>query len=179
MEMLHQRLVAEFIVKIPGIQRIYGDIHPVFQIIHINAADHQSLIANDFRRCVFIDLIHQFPALVHLSDIAFAGADVSNADSEMIFHVDNTHEIIILRIVDAGGIQVGAGCNHPDNLTFYHSFGCLRIFHLFADGNLVSFGNQSVDIVLCGMEGNTAHRRALLQTAVLACKRNFKFFCYC
>ena len=48
MEMLHQRFVAEFIVKIPGIQGIDRDIHPVFQIIHINAADHQSLIADDF-----------------------------------------------------------------------------------------------------------------------------------
>ena len=104
MEMFHQDFVAELIVKIPGIQGIDRNIHPVFQIIHINAADHQRLIADDFRRCVFIDLIYQLPALVHLGDIAFAGADVSNTDAKMIFHIHDAHKIIVFCIVDTGGV---------------------------------------------------------------------------
>ena len=104
MEMFHQCFVAEFIIKIPGIQGVNRNIHPVFQIIHIYAADHQRLITDDLRRCVFIDLIHQFSALVHFSDIAFAGADIRNTDAKMIFHINDTHKIIVFCIVDTGGV---------------------------------------------------------------------------
>ena len=73
MKMLKQLFCTHRIVKIPGIQWENGYFQTLFQILKVNAADTESLIANDLRRRKFDNLIKQLFFTVQLRDLILTG----------------------------------------------------------------------------------------------------------
>ena len=54
------------------------------------------------------------------------------------------------------------GGDHPDDLPVDGGFGTRDLLHLFADGDLVSLGDEPGDIRFTAVIGDAAHRGALL-----------------
>ena len=73
MKMLKQLFCTHRIVKIPGIQWENGYFQTLLQILKVNAADTESLIANDLRRRKFNNLIKQLFFTVQLRDLILTG----------------------------------------------------------------------------------------------------------
>ena len=69
MKMFFDPVLTGVIIKIPGIQWKNGYFQTLLQILKVNAADTESLIANDLRRRKFDNLIEQLFFTVQFRDL--------------------------------------------------------------------------------------------------------------
>ena len=60
-------------------------------------------------------------------------------------HADG-QDIVVSAFVQHGLFDHRARRHHADDIALDQSFGCRRIFHLFADCNLIALFNQPIDI---------------------------------
>ena len=174
-KMFQQLFSAQRIVKIPGLQRINGNAQPVFQAVQVHSAHIKSFIADNFRRHESADLVHQPGAVRQLRHQIFSGGNIRDRNTVPVRNIDNTHNIIIFRLIQSLRIYVCTGGNNPHNFPFYNSFGLLRVFRLFTDSHLISPGYKFIEIPFHGMIRNAAHGRPLLLPAVFSCQGNFQF----
>ena len=86
MEVFSQCALAQTIIKIPVIQRENTDTKAVFQIFCINSAHKKSVIADDFRRDEFVDLIQKFLRLVYFCQKTVTGCNICDGAAKMILH---------------------------------------------------------------------------------------------
>ena len=66
MEMLLQAFAAQIFIKIVRIEGINRDMQPVSQIFDIHTAHQKRVVADDFRRVIFVDFIQQLFGVLHL-----------------------------------------------------------------------------------------------------------------
>ena len=173
--MLHQDPAAQIVVKIPVVQRIDTDAKPIPQIPGINAADEKRLIADDLRRHKFVDLIQELSLFVQLRHHAFSRGNIRDGNAKGIIHADNTHNVIVLGLIQTLGAQCSTRRHHADDFTFYDPFRLFRVLHLLTDCNFVAFLHQTVDIRVRRMVRDPAHGRPFLQAAVLSGQCQFQF----
>ena len=178
MELFLQRTAADIIVEIPVFQCIHADMKAGPKILHIDPAEQERLIADDFRRHKLRDLIHQAARLVHFRDEALAGRDICCRDTETSLHADDRHDVVVLRLIKSLRDQRRTRCDNADDFALYHALCLFRVLHLLADRNLMAVLYKTVDIPFCSVIRDTAHRSAILHAAVLSGQRKLKFFGY-
>ena len=169
MELFLQRTAADIIVEIPVFQCIHADMKAGPKILHIDPAEQERLIADDFRRHKLRDLIHQTARLVHFRDEALAGRDICCRDTEASLHADDRHDVVVLRLIKSLRDQ---------RVPVHQPLGQGGVLHLLADRNLMAVLYKTVDIPFCSVIRDTAHRSAILHAAVLSGQRKLKFFGY-
>ena len=86
MKMLLQCTLTETVIKIPVIQWKDADTKAVLQIIGINSAHKKSVIADDFRRDEFVDLIQKLLRFVNFCKKTVTCCDICDGTAKMIFH---------------------------------------------------------------------------------------------
>ena len=132
------------------------------------------IVADDLHRMDPADL---GPQQVHLRlhHVKLAGGYIRIGETGL-FPVDaDAHQEIVGFVFQHGRIRDRSRRDHPDHIPFHESFCRRRIFHLLADGNLVSFGDQFFDVCVHGMIRDAAHRCPLFQSAVLSGQGQFQF----
>ena len=86
MEMLLQSTFAGIVIEKPGIQCKNTDSKTFLQILDIHTADQKGIVADDFCRCEFIDLIQKLARLIHLCHKTVTGRNICDGTAEMICH---------------------------------------------------------------------------------------------
>ena len=178
MKMFFQSAFAQSIIKVPVIQWENADPKTFFQIVSVNATHKKSVITDDLGRNKFVDLIQKFLWSVNFCQETVSCSNICNGTAKMIFHGYNRHQIVVFGFVQRCGIQCGSRSDHTYHFSFYQSFCFLRVFHLFADCNLMSIFDQSFYVCFCCMKRDATHRRSFFQPTVLACQCKLKFFRY-
>ena len=131
------------------------------QFFQIHAAHTEGLVADQLRRRKLIDLIQKVPEFFYFRNHKSTGGHIRKSNPEPVGDISHRHDIIVFRLVKSLGIKVGPRRHNPDHFPLYDTFGFFRIFHLFADGHLISFLYQTVDIIVRSMKGDAAHGRPL------------------
>ena len=111
---------------------------PPFQILQVDSADDQRIVADDLRRRIFIDLIEQFLMILHLCQIIVTRRDICDRHTDPAFKISNTHEIIVFRFLKRLDIEIRSRSHDPHHFTLHNAFGKLRILHLLTDCHLVA-----------------------------------------
>ena len=86
----------------------------------------------------------------------------------MLFQREHTADIVVAALVEHALLHDGTGGDHADDLALDKSFCRLWIFRLFTNGDLVAFGDKTRYVAFTAMEGNAAHRRTFLLSAISA-----------
>ena len=86
MKMFSQRALTQAVIEIPVVQRENADMKAVFQIIGVNSAHKKSVIADDFCRDEFIDLIQKFLWFVNFCKKTVTGCNICDGTAKMILH---------------------------------------------------------------------------------------------
>ena len=95
--------------------------------------------------------------------MGLAGGDVAESHARRLgVQVDAAEEVAGL-VVQAGGVDDGAGGDHPDDVPLHQALGGGRVLHLLADGHLVALGDEAGDVGLAGVVGDAAHGDLLLR----------------
>ena len=175
MKMLHQAADTVILIKIMRLQCKHRDMKPPFQILQINSADNQRIIADDLRRSIFIDLVKQLLMILHLCQIIIPCGDICNRHTDPAFKVSNTHQIVVLRLLQRLDIEIRSGCYDPHYLTLHDALSEFRVLHLLTDCHLIPLRYHLIQIALHSMIRNAAHRRTFLLTTTFARKSKFKF----
>ena len=175
LKLFFQRPFAEIIIKIPVLQAVDAGPEPLFQVLDIYTAHQEGLVADNLCRRKLRDLVQKLPLVFHLRHQIVAGTDVRDGNAVLVRCADNTHNIVIFGFIQSLDAHVGTRGHNLDDFPFHQAFGQLRIFHLFADGDLVAVAHQPVQIPVHGMVGNPAHGSPLVQTAVFSCQRQLQF----
>ena len=95
MEMLLQAFAAQIFVKIVGIEGINRDMQPVSQIFDIHTAHQKRVVADDFRRVIFVNFIQQLFCVLHLGHIIVPGCDIRDGQPCFSGKIGNAHQIIV------------------------------------------------------------------------------------
>ena len=94
--------------------------------------------------------------------VGLAGGDIAEGHAGAAgVHVDAAEEVAGL-VVQARGVDDGAGGDHPDDVPLDEALGGGGVLHLLADGNLVALADEPGDIGLAGVVGDAAHGHPLL-----------------
>ena len=148
---------------------------PPPQIVQIHAAHIKGLVADNLRGGEFVDLIKEVPLPVHLCHQIIPCGNVTDRDAEGIADIHDSHEIIILCLIQGLTACDGSGSHHADYLPLHQTLGLLRILHLFSNGHLIPFLHQLVQVSVHSMVGNPAHRRPFFETALLSRQGKLQF----
>ena len=103
-----------------------------------------------------------------MSGPELTGGQVTDTDSKLLILAENAHDIVIPGLIHPLGDHIRSRSDHADHVPLYNAFGCLGIFHLFADCHPVALLHQLVDVGLTGMKWHTAHGSPLLLPAISA-----------
>ena len=95
MEMLLQAFAAQIFIKIVRIEGINRDMQPVSQIFDIHTAHQKRVVADDFRRVIFVDFIQQLFGVLHLGHIIVPGCDIRDGQPCFSGKIGNAHQIIV------------------------------------------------------------------------------------
>ena len=107
------------------------------------------------------DVLHPVGA-VKGRQVGLAGGDVAEGHAGVLaVHVNATEDVGGL-VLQAGGVDDGAGGHHPDDVPLHQPLGGGGVLHLLADGHLVALGDEPGDIGLAGVVGDAAHGHPLL-----------------
>ena len=82
----------------------------------------------------------------------------------------------MLCLIHGVGIQIRSRRDNADNFPLNQSLRLLWIFYLFTDCNLISFCHQTIQICICSMIRNAAHRSTLFKSAVFSCQCDLQCF---
>ena len=85
------------------------------------------------------------------------GGNVAEAQAEDAIPAVGTGKIVVAPLVQHGAFGDGAGGDNAGDIPFDQTLGCGRVFHLLTDGHLVALGDQTGNIALAGVVGDTAH----------------------
>ena len=173
-KMLLQTVFTVGFIKISGFQGINGNAQPVFQIRHIDSTDKKGIIAYDFRGHILIDLVDEFFAVFNFRQKIIPGGHICHGNPDFTGKPGNTHQIVILAVVQGLDIQIGAWRHNPHHLPADNPPRLFGIFHLFADCHFISHGNQFVQIPFHCMIGDAAHGRFFLLSAAFAGQGNLQ-----
>ena len=174
MKMVLQEPLTRLVVKILLVHRLDQDVQTVPEIVKVKAGHQCGLVADHLRRRDFADLIHQVLNRLLLGHEEFSCRDIGGRDAEPVVRKDQRHQKVVPRLIHGRRIQVGARRDNTGDLPLHKPFGCLRVFDLVADGDLVAELDEPSDIRVHSVKRNAAHRRAFLHPAVLACQRQLQ-----
>ncbi len=104
----------------------------------------------------------------------FAGGNVAKTDSEGIRIHIKTANIVVGTFFKHRIFHNRARSYNAHNVALDKSFRCCRVLHLLADCDLVALLYQARDIGFVAVVRNSAHRRAFLLPAFLACQGKLK-----
>ena len=94
--------------------------------------------------------------------VGLAGGDVAEGHAGAAgVHVDAAEKVAGL-VIEARGVNDGAGGDHPDDVPLDQALGGGGVLHLLADGHLVALGDEAGDVGLAGVVGDAAHGHPLL-----------------
>ena len=147
---------------------------PVLQILQVDPAHIERLVADDLRRGKLVNLVQKVSLSLHLRHQIIAGGNVAGADAEYVPHIDDPHKVVVLRFVKGLAAGDGSRGHHPDHLPLYQPFGLLGVLHLLGDGHLVSLLNQLVQVGIHSVIGDAAHGRPLRKAALLSGQRQLQ-----
>ncbi len=88
---------------------------------------------------------------------------VCPSEGERFFLVADTDEEVIVLVLDEFIFENGSGCDDSDNFSFDDGFiasfifGFVDVFCLIADGDLFVMAEESREVIVGGMYGNSAH----------------------
>ena len=85
-----------------------------------------------------------------------------------VYEALSVADAAVIVINGKSGIQVGTRSCNPDNFPLHKPFGKFRILDLLTDGNLVTMLDESVQISVHCVIGNSAHGSPLIQSAFFA-----------
>ena len=89
--------------------------------------------------------------------MSLTGGEVAEGRAASLTVQINAAEVVAGLIIQAGGVDNGAGGHHPDDVPLHQALGGGGILHLLADGHLVALGNQPGDVGFAGVVGDAAH----------------------
>ena len=89
--------------------------------------------------------------------VGLAGGEVAEGRAAPLAVQIDAAEVVAGLIIQAGGVDNGAGGHHPDDVPLHQALGGGGILHLLADGHLVALGNQPGDVGFAGVVGDAAH----------------------
>lgn len=109
-----------------------------------------------------MNLIQKLPSTVKFCHKIIPGRHICHRQSIAIGDIYNTHDIIILCLIECLRIHISACSYNTHNFSLNNALRLLRIFHLFTDCNLIALFHKPVQITIHRVIRNTAHRRTLL-----------------
>ena len=148
------------------------------QFFQIHAAHTEGFITDQLRRRKFIKFIQKVPEFFYFRNHKSTGGHICKSDPESVGNIGHGHDIVVFRLIQCLGIEVGSRRHHPNHFPLYNTLGQPGIFHLFTDGDLISFLHQPVDIIIRCMKGDAAHGRPLGQTTILSRESQLQFSGY-
>ena len=95
--------------------------------------------------------------------VGLAGGNVAEGGSGGAGVDINTADEVAGLVIQAGGVDDGAGRHHPDDVPLDKALCRGRVLHLLADGHLVALGDEPGDVGLAGVVGDAAHGDLLLR----------------
>ena len=95
-------------------------------------------------------------------EVGLAGGEVAEGHAASLTIQINTAEVVAGLVVQARGVNDGAGSHHPDDVPLHQPLGGGGVLHLLADGHLVALGDEPGDVGLAGVVGDPAHGYPLL-----------------
>ena len=168
MKVIEDRRPADRIVEISGIHRLDQDSESAAELIHVQTGHDERFAADDLARGDLIDLIREGSQFVDFRQNELPCRDIAGGDSEPVLHADNAHEKDVPVLVSLRDIHVRSRCDDAGHFPLYKTFRELRILDLVADRDLLPFFDESGDIDVQSMEGDSAHRSALRKAAFLS-----------
>ena len=175
LKMLHQDTAAGFLTEKAAVQGRNNHLIAVFQLVHIHARHVKGIVADNLRRGKFVDFVKQFPVRIHLSHHEIPGTDIRGGYSVDSIHIYNSHQVIVLCLIQHLGAGYGSRSHHPDYLTLHQALGLPGILHLLCYSDLISLLDQAVQVGIQCVKRHPAHRCPLRKTAVLSCKGYLQF----
>ena len=157
-----------------GRQRVDGNVIFVLKPLQIKPADQKRLVVNDFRGLVFHHFIVQLFQIVHFRQVIIAGGDVRRGNADSGGRIGHAHQEIVFGFLQGLHVQIGAGRHHTDHFPLDQSLRLSGIFHLFPDGNLISFVDQLGQVAFHRVIRDAAHGRSFLQPAGFSCQRQLQ-----
>ncbi len=103
-----------------------------------------------------------------LGDVHLPGGNVRKGEAAALLLPADAAKIVVAPLLQKGGINEGAGGHHPGNFPLHQPLCQGWVFHLLADGYLVSPFNEAVDVAFGAVVGDAAHRRPLRKAALPA-----------
>ena len=104
----------------------------------------------------------------------FSRGNVGKGHARALLPRADAQKIARARVFEHARFDDRAGRDHADDLALDQPLGGGGIAHLLADGHLVALLDQPREICVHRVKGHAAHRRALRQTAVFSCQRQFQ-----
>ena len=111
--------------------------------------------------------------LIRLASVQDGGKDLGRGDigeAEAVLGARDIEgaDVVVALFGEQGGLDDGTGGHHADDLAAHKPLGGGGILHLLADGHLVAPLDQTADVGIRRMEGDSAHGGALGLPAVSA-----------
>ena len=91
-----------------------------------------------------------------------AGGNITDRAADPLLGEKERGIIVVGVLHQHGALHDGGGRNDADHVPVDKALCQRRVLHLLTDGDLVAVCDQAGDVALGGMEGNAAHRRALV-----------------
>ena len=124
------------------------------------------VVQNGLRRGEAAQLVDDvlYPVLAgERRQVGLAGGDVAEGHTGAAgVHVDAAEKVAGL-VIEARGVNDGAGGDHPDDVPLDQALGGGGVLHLLADGHLVALGDEAGDVGLAGVVGDAAHGDLVLR----------------
>ena len=95
MKMVLQCALAEAVVKVPCVKRKDTDSKPVLQVVRIDAAHEESVVADDLHGNEFIDLIQKSGRSVNFCKETVSCGDICDGAAELVFHGNDRHKVVV------------------------------------------------------------------------------------
>ena len=150
------------------IKRRNREVIAIFHVVEADPGHHECVVADDLRRSKLVNLVKKGALRGYLCHQKISGRDIRDGHSHLVIEIDDSHQVIVLRLIERLRAGDRSGRYHPDDLTLHKSFRQLRIFHLLRDCDLISLLDQSAQIRIHCMIRNSAHRCPLFKSTFLS-----------
>ena len=155
--MLLQQGLCLFQVKLPRFFLVYAAIEPAKQRILQNGVVHTCAAPQYLGRGETAQLRSGGLRLSADGGIKRTGGNIAKGQTVAVIQPINTCHVIVFALVKHAAFGDGTRGDDPGDIPLHDALGQGRIFRLLANGDFVALGNQTGNVGIHAVIGNTAH----------------------